>query len=66
MMLIKAALIVVFVIPMVLMSVYGMAEAQRLKQIDEARAYARRESRKAMMREAARRRVRGTPRRRAV
>lgn len=65
-MLIKAALIVVFVIPMVLMILYGIAEAQRLKYIDEARAYAQRESRKAMMREAARRRVRGTPRRRAV
>lgn len=63
---VKAALIVVFVIPMVLMILYGIAEAQRLKYIDEARAYARRESRKAMMREAARRRVRGTPRRRAV
>ena len=67
---VKAAIIVVFVIPIIAASLLFVIKADAMRMDDKAIAYARararREARRAMMREAARRRVRGTPRRRAV
>ena len=65
-MLIKAALIVVFVLPMITLSAAGVAEARRQMRLEAAREYVRKEARKALMHEAARRTVRGTPQRRVV
>ena len=69
-MLIKAIVIIVFVIPIIFGVLLFLLKAKTMKQEDEAREYAKerakREARRAMMREAARRGVRGTPRRRAA